>query len=428
MSMAASAQQPSTKFYGWFNVLFLFLIYGTIMGFVFYGFTVIFPAMIKAQGWGRGEAALAHTIRGLLVGFMGPLVAFAITRLGAQNTLRIGMMSGAIALTLLGTVADELWHWIALWGFAMPFTFAFAGVIPIQTTVTFWFNVRRATAMGIVVTGAAVAGFIAAPAYTVLIKATGTWQTGWITAAVMTFLALLISFFLKNKPEDIGQHPDGIDPDAVDERAVDTSKKPKTYRTSVKWSLKEALKGPTIYLYTLCLVAQGWALYIVTVHGVLHLTDKGYGHMQAASVIGNLILFSGIARFPVGILGDRIEPRILSAIALFGMALSLYFFWHAPSNLTLLLIVSAVYGFCFGATVVMFPTIIGNYFGPAAFASIIGFVMPFMIVLTAPVPFLAGMIHDHYHTYDLAFIPIMALLVLSALSCLIMTPPKKKTV
>ena len=113
-------------------------------------------------------------------------------------------------------------------------------------------------------------------------------------------------------------------------------------------------------------------------------------------------------------------------MALLGMSISLYFFWVAPANLTLLLCISAVYGFCFGATVVLFPTIIGNYFGPAAFAPITGFVTPIMIVLTAPVPFLAGMVHDHYHNYNLAFIPIISVVFLSAICCLFMTPPGRK--
>jgi len=427
--MTESLQQKSTKFYGWNNVLVLFIIYASIMGFVFYGFTVIFPAMIKAQGWGRGEAALAHTIRGLLVGFMAPLVALAIARVGAANTLKIGLSIGAAALAVLGTVADQLWHWIVLWGFVMPFTFAFGGVIPIQTTVTFWFNIRRATAIGVVVTGAAIAGFIAAPVFTHLIKTTGTWRAGWLAASAFSVLALMASFLLKNKPEDMGQHPDGISPDNADDLTArnKSRKKAKTYRTPAPWTLKEALRTPTTYLYMVCLIAQAWALYIITVHGVLHLTDKGFTQMQAASVIGNLILFSGFSRFPVGLLGDRIEPRILSAIALFGMGISLFFFWNAPASLVFLLGVAGVYGFCFGATVVLFPTIIGNYFGPAAFAPITGFVTPFMIVFGAPVPFVAGLIHDRFHNYNAAFIPIIIMVLASAVCCFVMTPPKKKT-
>lgn len=427
--MTESMQPESEKFYGWFNVLFLFLIYASIMGFIFYGFSVIFPAMIKAQGWGRGEASLAHTIRGLMVGFMAPLVAYSIGRIGAKATLRLGLIPGILALVLMGTVADRLWHWIVIWGFIMPYTFSFAGVIPVQTTVTFWFHMRRATAIGIVVTGAAVAGFIAAPLFTHLMKSTGTWRTGWLTAAGFAVLALVLSFFLKNKPGDVGQHADGIHPERLAQGLANGAiRSAKTYRTPEPWTLKEALKTPTIYLYMVCMIAQSWTLYILTVHGVFHLTDKGYTHMQAASVIGNLILFSGFARFPVGILGDRIEPRLLIILALTGMGLTLIGFWRAPSNLMLLLSIAGAYGFCFGATVTLFPALLGNYFGPAAFAPISGFMTPFIITLCAPVPFLAGLIYDHFKNYDLAFIPVIVIVFISAISSFFMTPPKKASI
>ncbi|MFO7963793.1 MAG: MFS transporter [Desulfobacterales bacterium] len=425
--MNGSASQKHIPFYGWYNVLFLFLIYTATMGFLFYGFAVIFPAMVHAQGWGRGEAALAHTIRGLMVGFMAPLVALSIGRLGSANTIKIGLAAGVVALAFLGTLADRLWHWILLWGLIMPFTFSFGGVIPVQANATYWFHARRATAIGIIVTGAAIGGFIAAPVYTYLMKTTGTWRIGWLTACAFLLLALIISFWVRNKPEDLGQFPDGIAPDGDDPSIQQKSRyTARTFRTPVVWTLKEALRTPTPYLYMLCLMAQTWALYIITVHGVLHLTDRGFAPMKAASVIGNLVLFSGFARFPIGLLGDRLEPRIISAIALAGMGLSLIFFWHPPESFSFLLAAAAVYGFCFGATVVLFPTIIGNYFGPAAFAPITGFVTPFMILFGAPVPFIAGLIHDRLHSYDAAFIPIIVMVLISAVCCFIMTPPKKK--
>lgn len=426
--MVNTEQERLHSFYGWFNIIFLFFIYATTIGFIFYGFAVVFPAMIKANGWGRGEAALAHTIRGLIVGFMAPLVAYSIGRLGAKRTLQIGLGIGILALSLLGTVVNQLWHWIVLWGFIMPFTFSFGGAIPIQVTVTFWFNIRRATAIGIVVTGGAVAGFIAAPLYTFLMEKTGTWRTGWLAAGVLCAMAFIIAFFMKNKPEDVGQHPDGISPENSSGISNDKKAKvAKTYRTPEPWTLKEVLRTRTAYLYLVCMVAQSWTIYILTVHGVLHLTDVGYSRMQAASVIGNLILFSGIARFPMGLLGDRIEPHRLITVAVFGMAITLVGFWKAPEHITWLLVISGIFGFCFGTTVTMFPTLIGNYFGPTAFAPITGFAMPIMIVVCAPVPFVAGLVYDRLHSYTPAFIPIITMVFIAAVCSIFMTPPKKKT-
>ena len=424
--MAEIEQRHPKRFYGWTNAFILFAIYATLYGFVFYGFTVVFPAMIKAQGWGRGEAAFAHTLRGFLLGFLAPLTSYCIVRFGSKRTMLLGLCIGTLVMGLLGSMADQLWHWTLLWGIIMPFSFSLGGTIPIQTTVTYWFNKRRGTVMGIVLTGSAVAGFISAPLYTAIMDSTGTWQTGWLTAGGFCVLALLGALFLKNKPEDIGQFPDGFNPE--DDTAAATSKTHKksgTYRTKDNWTLKEAVKQPALYFLMICMIAQVSSLYLFTVHGVLHLMDSGFDKMQAASVIANLILFSGIARFPMGVLGDRIEPRWLITFSLFMMAIAFFWLWKAPANLLLLLTMSGIFGFFFGATVVMFPTVIGNYFSPASFAAINGFIQPVMILIGAPIPLVAGLIYDRLHSYDIVFVYVIAILFIATICAFFMRPPLK---
>lgn len=424
--MATDEQRNPVLFYGWTNAFILFVIYATLYGFVFYGFTVVFPAMIKAQGWGRGEAALAHTMRGFLLGFLAPLVSYFIVKFGSKKTMLIGLSLGILVMGLLGSVANQLWHWTLLWGFIMPFSFSLGGTIPIQTTVTYWFNIRRATVMGIVLTGSAIAGFISAPLFTAIMDGTGTWKTGWLTAGVLCFLALMASFFIKNKPEDMGQFPDGIAPENDTEAAVSkTKKKTGTYRTKEVWAVKEALKQPTLYFLMICMIAQISSLYLFTVHGVLHLMDSGFDKMKAASVIGNLILFSGLARFPMGVLGDRIEPRWIITFSLSVMAATFIFLWKAPANFFLLLTMSSIFGFCFGATVVMFPTIIGNYFSPASFAKVNGFIQPVIILAGAPIPLVAGLFYDKMHSYDIPFIYVVILLFIATVCAVLLAPPSK---
>ena len=419
-------------FYGWKNVVCLFVIYGITIGFINYGFTVIFPAMIQAEGWGRGDASLAHTIRSLLVGLIAPLAALSLVKLGPRITVRIGFTLGAVALALLGTVTTELWHWTLLWGLAMPATFALSGVLSVQTVVNFWFSRRRATALGVVVTGAAVAGFVGAPLFTYLIEASGTWRSGWLAASGFCVVGVIVTFFLQNTPADLGQHPDGIDPDPhleEDSAAQAHSAKPKakgTYRTKESWTLREALRTQAVWLYLVCSLGQLWAINMVTVHGVLHLIDKGFSQMQSASVIANFILFSGFARFPVGVLADRVEPRILASIALFGMVIAVLGLWQVPSNLFWVLAISGTYGFCFGSMVITFSMIIANYYGPTAFAPIKGFFTPISILVSAPLPFVAGLIFDHYGSYDWAFIPVATMVFLSAICSLFLYPPQKR--
>ena len=221
--MPEADQQRSAGFFGWKNVLLLFFIYGAVYGFVFYGFTVVFPEMIRAEGWSRGDAAMAHTLRAFSLGAFAPLVAIAVGKLGAKRTMIAGLSFGVVVLGTLGTATSQLWHWIVLWGILMPISFSFGGAIPIQTTLTYWFNVRRATALGIVLSAAAFGGFIAAPLYTLIMREAGTWRAGWLAAGTFCALALISSLFMKSKPADIGQFPDGIDPESASDTADSAS-------------------------------------------------------------------------------------------------------------------------------------------------------------------------------------------------------------
>ncbi len=337
-----------------------------------------------------------------------------------------GLFVGVVALGMLGSVTSQLWHWIVLWGVLMPVAFSFGGAIPIQTTLTHWFNVRRATALGIVLSSVAFGGFVAAPLYTLIMREAGTWKAGWLTAGAFCALALIASLFMRNRPADIGQFPDGIDP----ERASDipgsvTTRKPRTYRTSEAWELREVLREPVLYLLGICMVSQLSAVYLLTTHGVLHLTDIGFSRMQSAAAIGNLVLFSGLARFPIGFIGDRIEPRWIITIALAGMGFALVGIWKAPGDLWVLLATVSLFGFCFGSLVPLFPALIGNYFGPSVFASITGFLSPMMILIGAPVPVLAGIIYDRFHSYDFAFMYVAILTLAATLLAFALAPPRK---
>jgi len=106
--VSETEEQKSGGFYGWINILILFFIYGSVYGFIFYGFTVVFPAMISAQGWGRGEAAMAHTLRAFSLGIFVLLLAVAIGKVGAKRTMIAGLFLGIIVMGMLGTVTSQL--------------------------------------------------------------------------------------------------------------------------------------------------------------------------------------------------------------------------------------------------------------------------------------------------------------------------------
>ena len=419
--------QPSRKrFYGWVNVAIFFFIYFIVAGLIQYGLTVIFPEMVRTMGWKRGDAAIANSTSDLLIGLLLPLGAWFLNRFGAKKTMSIGLAIGVLALLLLGTVTSQLWQWIVIWGGIMPIVFIFGGVLPIQTTVMYWFNIRRATALGIVMTAGAVGGAVASPLFTWLLVKTGSWKSAWLTASAFMVIALILLIWVRNKPEELGQFPDGRRSEDAESSKAILKATSRTYKTPVPWELRDVIRTAQFYFFFLILYAQIMPLALIQVHGVLHLTDIGFTSMQAASTISFMLLGGSLARFPMGFLGDRIEPRWILSTAYFLMFPAMMGIWKAP-YFPLLLVSALVFGFGFGTSVVMIPTIIGNYFGPDSFASIAGIGGPFLVIFCAPMAVVSGYTADYFGSYDIIFIFVGGVIVVGMLAALLSSPPTAKT-
>ena len=423
---AATAPVSPKRFYGWINASVLTFIYMATTGLVYYAFPVIFPVMLKDTGWGRGDASWAITVSGLIGGFLLPLAAKLLNMWGSRKVIIIGLAITMVNLFLLATVVTELWHWIAIWGVIIPVGRMLCGVMPAQVNIMFWFNRKRAMAMGLLMIGAPIGGTFAPRLFTWFMTQVGGWRPAWLLSTGALVVALLVSFLIKSKPSDVGQYPDGISPGAnPDGGQTDTShQRPQTYRTDTTWTLKEVLKTRTVWFYYAAGIAQSMTLGLVVNHGVLHLMDVEYTKIQAANIIGIIIFASGFIRFPVGWLGDRIEPRWIYAASLVAVLIGMLGIWKAPSY-GLLLIMGPIYGMGYGAILVIGPTLLGNYYGPDVYANLRSFFAPFLTVIIAAVPTVAGYAQENLGSYDEMFLGLAVLVAVGVAFSFFLAPPKK---
>lgn len=416
--------RSKAPFYGWRNIVFLFICYGILYGAVFYGYSIIFPAMIKALKWSRGDASVAHTIRALVVGFGTPLTVYLIGRIGNRWTMVAGSLICLLAITLLGLLPGEMWSWTLLWGVGMGLGLTLAGQVTLQNTITQWFSKRRALGIGIVMSAGALGGMTAQPVIAWLMKQTGNWQTGWIACAAIAIFAVISVYFLKNKPSDYGQYIDGINPEEAKADSPEKKSTARTFRTPYQFSLAEALRTRAFWCIILIWCVTNIFQYLILAHGVLHMLDKGYPTIQAAYVI-SFFAFGGLVRLPLGWLGDIVEPRWLMCILMALTVGSLYVFWMA-SGLTVLIIASFILGASNGSNIVLAAATIGNYYSKESFAKLQTFAYPITVGVGAIVPAGVGYIFQIHKSYDIAFIMVMSLATASFLAALLMTPPVKK--
>jgi cyanate permease len=81
-------------------------------------------------------------------------------------------------------------------------------------------------------------------------------------------------------------------------------------------------------------------------------------------------------------------------------------------------------GFGAGAALVCWHATVANYYGPAAFASILGAQMPFSNAVSAAAPFLVGLVYDLRGSYTPAFYAVAAFAAVTAVLLLTAVPPR----
>tara|TARA_R110002096_G_scaffold147065_5_gene306597 strand:+ start:2273 stop:3553 length:1281 start_codon:yes stop_codon:yes gene_type:complete len=423
VATTAQSGQAPRRFYGWSNVSLFFFIQFAASGFVYFAYSVVFPVMVETMDWNRGNAALAQSIALVMLGLAYPLTGYLLSRYGVRQTVTIGLLVMLSGLLLLVSAVSEVWHWILIWGGVMGLSFALTGPICSQTAMISWFNIKRSTTIGIVMTGGALGGALAQPVLASMMDRFDSWRAAWLIAAAMVVIALIATRFVINRPGDIGQFPDNVDPGMAAQEALAAGLRPRTHRTSHDWTIKQVVRTPMLYLLMLITVAYLGTFFFLLNHGILHLTDSGLSSLEAASIIGLAILGSGLARIPAGWLGDQFELRwtVFGFVAL--MAIGLAGFWLGQ-GVVLLSAMGMLFGAGYGGMLVLGPVVTGNYYGERAFPIINSVIAPVMLPFAAAAPAGGGYIFEATGSYDLAFAIAIGLLSTAMVAAFLMKPPR----
>lgn len=336
-----------------------------------------------------------------LIGFSAPLTAWVIGRFGARATMFIGGLITTASAALMGVFGGSYPLYLAL-SVVIGLGVAFASILPVQTVVISWFNTRRALALGLVLGGGGIGGFVAPQLINAAVQSMGgNWRIGWFIIALTSIVAMVVAILaVRNYPFDMGQHLDGSSP--AEEKAATASvrQKSKTYRTTVRWTVRDAAKTPALWFLVVAITTSFFLWYVVLTQAPLHLRDRGFDPATAAFFYSLAIGLSIVGRFAIAALGDIIEPRLLFACGAICILIGGVLFWFVSLDaIWVAYLYSLLAGFGFGAAYVCIPTMVGNYWGPEAFAGVSGIVSSIAMAFEAAAGPLAGFLHDLQGTY-----------------------------
>ena len=408
-------------FYGWVNLVVMFFFNVALMPMMM-AFTFFLPFWVKEFGWSRGLASGAQTVSSILMGLAAPLVAVFIMKRGSKQAIVIGNLLSVAGLILLA-FQNHIWQLYLGIGVFLGLGVSIGGMLAMMTVINNWFIVKRPVALSISMASMGFSGIIVNPSMMTLIDAVG-WRNTYLilAAAALVFCVIVPALLLKNKPEDLGQVPDG--PVSAKPETVRAGRSPqkKLYKTPVDFTAREALRTVTLWL----LVAYGALRFFVMMgvgaHIIAFQFDIGISATTAGMIGGVFSAVMGASQLGIGFVGLRFKMHTLIVIAaIFGMiGFSFLLFAH---SVPLMLAYSIIYGISAGIGSVAVGNLFPDYFGRTEFPKIMGYTMPFNTFISGLGAPFTGYIRDMTGSYVPAFKIFLALLVLAFFCILFAKPP-----
>ena len=384
-------------FYGWILLGALWFIFAFNLGFPAYGGPWLNTAMGGEYGFSRETLGLITSFYIIMSGLPGPVVAMSVNRFGSRRTLIAGglmIVAGAVYMATLASSGVEVY---IAFGLVIGGGVCTGAAIASQTALSRWFVRRRAMAMSILYSSGAIAGLLAnqfiLPWVT---NERQSWRSGWWLIACLSGIAVLLALLVvREKPEDVGQLPDGEGPAVI---GAPVRARP-GYITTTPWEFRDAVRRPAYWIIVASLFGGSGGYTLFLAHGIVHLQDLGHPPNVAFGVIGTLAGAGLLAKAVLIAFGDRLDPRWIWAgfMVFFGAGLVLFV---NPQTALEVTIAAGCVGIGFGGGVVCLMTVLGNYFGLKAFALLSGIAIALNTTLSALAPYIAGYLFDHGYGYD----------------------------
>ena len=393
-------------FYGWKLAGLALLVIGLASGPVWSGVGVWVKALETHFGWSRAQLTGAFSLAQLEGSILGPLLGYLIDRLGPRRMVFIGLVITGLGFVLFSRTNNLLTFYVS-YGLIMLGTAA-GSWLPLMTVVNRWFIRKRGLAMAVAAEGSPLGGLLLLP---VLAWAVTPSHFGWSTTALwigIVFLALAfpISRFIRERPEDYAERPDGDPSPSPLMSQLDIVRTPPRdigSRDQPDFTASQAIRTSAFWLITFGHAFSSMLFATLTVHLVPMLTDQEMSLQSSAYVFSVMMGVAAAFQLIGGYVGDRMETRV--AIAVFGFIQAAGFTVAVfTESMPMAILFAVLFGAGFGGRNPLTVAIRAEYFGPNAFATITGISSAPMYLFMLAAPLFAAFIFDTQGSYMIAWL------------------------
>jgi sugar phosphate permease len=403
-------------FYGWRMVAAACAMQFLQAALLHNAFGAYFAVLTEEFGWSKTALSGAAAMQPMEAAILGPLLGWIIDRFGPQGMIRAGVVIFGLGFIGLSTINTLFGFYVAIITIALGASLC--GYFPLNVAVIRWFERHRAKALSCLTLGLALGGtFVPAVAWSM--QTFGWRSTAFGSGILILLVGLPLAKVFKSRPSDHGEFVDGEPPTSH------TGIGPAT-QTVRDFTASEALRTRAFWFISL---GHGFALlvvYGVNVHAITHMRESlGYSVAQASVFITLLTLAQIMGVVLGGMLGDKFEKRLISAICMLCHAVGLLLLTYATGAL-MLTAFAIIHGTAWGMRGPMMQAMRADYFGSQSIGMILGISSMVIVLGQVGGPMLAAVLADYTGNYKLGFTVLAALVGGGSLFFLLATKPQPR--
>jgi MFS family permease len=388
-----------SSYYGW-RIAWAFAVTQTIgYGVLTYAFGVFVKPMEAELGWSRAETSLAFSINLLVSGLLAYPVGRIVDRYGARWLMTGGSVLGALAVWVWSMVQSLPVFYLVFVAMGVASSATLYAVS--FTVLAVWFRRERPKAMLIVTLAAGLASTIFIPLASWLLQTYG-WREATQILAMMLALGTipLHAWVLRQKPQDLGMHPDGAAEALPHVQQV---------------SAGAAVRGATFWWLALSFSLYSLISMSIAAHLVPLLTERGNPAALVAMVAGSVGVMQLVGRIIYTPLSQRLSLFGVSAVfmAFFGVGLAVLL---VAGQDWALWVFALFYGMANGSGSLAKAALVAEVYGSRHYGSISGSLGTISTLTATFAPLGAGFLHDLSGDYTLVLWILIAASVVASLA------------
>ncbi|ESU31554.1 hypothetical protein G3A_16110 [Bacillus sp. 17376] len=387
-----------------------------------YSVSVFIDSYIKDFGWSRSHVSAVYSLATLAAGVCMFFVGRFVDKWGQRKMSVIVGIGLALASFWNSMVVNTAMLFIGF--FLLRILGQGSMTLIPNTLVPQWFITKRGKAMSFMAIGGFASSAVFPPLNAWLVANWG-WSFSWKVWGILLLVVFvpLAYFLIRNKPEDIGEHPDGIKPDWINDPA-DPTRTIKPFE-EVNWTVQEAAKTRAYWLLLFCVGIPSLINTGLTFHLISILKTNGISPVIAALVLSLMALIGFPVTLIAGPLLDRVKVQYVLA-GIFAGEIIFILVLLAADKTAIAIAFGVLWGVSGGFERITLNYVWPSFFGRKSLGSIKGSAMTVTVLGSAlgPLPF--GLAYDYFRGYEEILLISIILPLLGIAASLLAKKPLKE--